>query len=100
MASPHMMCPSCVGHGKFRDNTPCTLCKGSGSVTVAAGRKFIAADHEEPSSEKASTVGANNKGGSSSRASRKKARKAGNVSARQGKAESETERLAESAVVE
>jgi RecJ-like exonuclease len=86
VATPHMMCPACLGHGKFRDDSRCETCKGTGQVTVNAGRKYAASTREpEVAAPKAST-GRNAKRSSGSRAAKNKARKAGNQSSRRAAA--------------
>lgn len=80
MTSQKMMCPACVGHGKFADDTVCETCKGTGHTTVAAGRKYIASDNQADAPAVASHP--KRAGASASKGSKKRARKAGNVSKR------------------
>lgn len=79
-----MMCPACLGHGKFRDETRCEVCNGTGSVTMRQGDKFLSGKVEAKtgagevaaSPAPAKGPGRNAKKGSASRAAKARARKA------------------------
>lgn len=79
MTSQKMMCPSCVGHGKFADDSVCETCKGTGQVTVAAGKKYIS---DNQADAPATTAHPRRAAASASKGSKKRAKKAGNVSKR------------------
>jgi DnaJ-class molecular chaperone len=82
VATQHMMCPACLGHGKYRDDTRCDVCKGTGSVTMRQGDQFLTgkvqakADSGTGAASPAKGPGRHAKKGSASKASKARARKA------------------------